>query len=228
MRKSAVFPFLIGIFVVASCSKQPLKEELKVTEKQVPYKNELVACNCADPSSGKVGIREFIKAEFNGVPICADLKLPGGTLDTFSNMLQYGKFIKNNDTLYYDNLYMLRYTRDNKFLLALYMENSYLLTKTFPYVLPRANSEISEMGQFQLQNQEKITQNMCQFCDWNDWHYWGLFWENNLHFIADKYENGIFYGRFEGQINTGSGRKIIVKNGSFQIRLIAFEKNLSF
>ncbi len=208
---------------MTSCSKQSATTELKEKEKEDPYKNELVACDCAEPLGKVGGVREFIKAEFNGVPICADLK---GTQDTFPNMLKHGKLIKNNDTLYYDNLYMIRYTRDSKFMLALFMENSHLLTKTFPYQLPRANAEISEKGEFQLQNQERLTQNMCQFCTWNDWHYWGLFWENNLHFIADKYENGIFYGRFEGQINTGSGRSIIVKNGSFQIRLIAFERNL--
>lgn len=224
MKKDVIIPLLIVIVITASCSKKPVTEELKAKEKVDPYKNELVACNCAE-SSGKAGISEFIKAEFNGVPICADLKIG---LDTFSNMLVYGKMIKNNDTLYYDNLYMLRYTRDKKFMLALFMENSHLLTKIFPYQLPRVNSEISEKGEFQLQNQEKLTQHMCYFCTWNDWHYWGLFWENNLHFIADKYENGIFYGRFEGKINTGSGRSIIVKNGSFQIKLIAFEKNVIF
>ncbi len=226
MRKSLLFLFFSGIFVLASCSKQPLKEEVKTIEKEEPYKNELLACNCAEPSGGKVGFREFIKAEFNGVAICADLQAAGVAVDTFSNMLVHGKLIRNNDTLYYDNLYMIRYTRDNKFMLGLFMENSHLLTKTFPYTLPRANSEISEHGEFQLRNEEKLTREMCQFCTWNDWHYLGLFWEPQLHFTADKYENGIFYGRFEGQISTGSGRKITVKNGSFQIRLIVFKRDL--
>lgn len=181
------------------------------------YKNEFTACNCAESPSKETATSEFIKAEINGVPECADVK--GGFSNSFDNMFKYGLLKRTTGNTYYDNLYMIRNTRDGKFQMGIFMENTHLLTKQFPYQLPRANSEYCEIGEFQLINQQRITNNMCFTCNWSDWHYLGMFWGNDLVFTAERFENDYFEGRFEGNMRTGSGRIAKVTNGRFRIKL---------
>lgn len=180
------------------------------------YKNEFTTCTCTE-SSAKETTGEYIKADINGVQVCADVK--GNFFNSFDNMFRYGLLKRPTGDTYYDNLYMLRYTRDGKFLFAIYLGNTHLLTKQFPYQLPRANSEYCEIGEFAVTNQQHITNTTCFHCTWSDWHYLGMFFGNDLVFIAEKYENNYFEGRFEGNMRTGSGRVAQVNNGRFRIKL---------
>ena len=121
---------------------------------------------------------------------------------------------------------MIRYTKDGKSMMGIFMENTHLLTKQFPYQLPRPDPEFCEIGELQLQNQVKITPNMCFFCPENNWHYHGSFFGSQLKFTADKFDGAFFEGRFEGSIYTGSGRYATVKDGKFRIRIAMIQKDI--
>ncbi|MEO6252842.1 MAG: hypothetical protein ABIO79_06035 [Ferruginibacter sp.] len=184
---------------------------------------EFTTCNCSIPQ-GKTAADEYISASINGIQLCADLK--GSYQDPFENVFLYGLVKRSTGDTYYDNLHMVRYTKDGKFMFGIYMENTHLLTKQFPYELPRNNPEICEIGELQLLNQKQLTATMCQTCPTNNWHYNGSFFLNQLKFIGDKFENGFFEGRFEGVISTGSGRYAIVKDGKFKIRLTLIQRDI--
>jgi hypothetical protein len=204
----------------SSCKKAKADETSGLND---PYKDELVTCNCSQVPD-KSGFTEYIKAEVNGVTICADIKRSLG--DTFPNMLVHGVIKRDTGDTYYDNLYMVRYTNDAKFMMGIFLENTHALTKTFPYQLPRDNSELCEIGEVQLQNQLHGINSSCDFCSSNKWNYINPFLKDRLTLYADKYGNGVFEGRFSGVVSTGSGRVATVKNGTFRIRLVEFYKDL--
>ena len=223
--KKLLIPFVIVLLALNSCKKNnAVIDNGGPGSTSDPYKDEFVPCNCSEQNGHGDGTGEYIKAEVNGIPICADVA--GQFSNSFGNMLKYGNIIRSTGSTYYDNLYMIRYTKDNRFMMGIFMENSHALTKQFPYELPRPNLEYCEIGELQLQNQAKITSDMCYFCTTNDWHYWSSFFTNGLTLYADKFENGIFEGRFSGTIRTGSGRIAIIKNGSYRIKLTQIQEDL--
>lgn len=209
---------LLSFLLLEACTKDSTEKASSNTL----YKDELAACECSVPT--KDGTGEYIKAEFNGIPMCADVK--GSFQNDFDNMLKYGLIKRSSGNTYYDNLYMIRYTKDGKFMMGIFMENTHLLTKQFPYNLPRANPETCEIGEFQLINQYKITSNTCFSCSWSDWHYLGSFFDGQLKYTADKYENGYLEGHFSGTILTGSGRNLTVTNGLFRIKLTPIQEDI--
>ena len=215
IRYCILLSFLFCAFV--SCKKDKTSDNLPVNSQ------EFTTCNCSIPQ-GKTTPDEYIQAKINGVQLCADVK--GNYQESYDNMFLYGLIKRPTGDTYYDNLYMIRYTKDGKFMMGIFLENTHLLTKQFPYTLPRANPEICELGELQLQNQQKPLANMCQYCPDNLWHYSGAFFPNQVIYIADKFENGFLEGRFEGIITTGSGRSAIVKDGKFRIRLTMIQKDI--
>jgi hypothetical protein len=220
MRKhTAVFLFSIALF--AACKKETATGT--IPEPNNTYKDEFTTCNCAESNNHEIS-GEYIKAIINGIPVCADLK--GNFYESFDNMFTYGMVKRSTGETYWDNLYMIRYTKDGKFMFGIFMENTHLLTKQFPYELPRADPEFCEIGEMQLINQQQITSNMCLFCTWSDWHYLGAFFGSRLKFTADKFENGFFEGRFEGSMATGSGRVALIKNGQFRIKLTLIQRDI--
>jgi hypothetical protein len=219
MNKSIVL-FSLVFSTFFSCKKDnAIENDTPVTE----INPEFLTCNCSIQQE-KDAADEYLKASVNGVQVCADIKR--GFQESFDNMFTYGIIKRSTGNTYYDNLYMIRYTKDGKFMMGIFMENTHLLTKQFPYELPRGNPEVCEIGEFQLQNQQQITPIMCAFCPTNNWHYNGSFFGNQLKFIADKFENGFFEGRFEGMIFTGSGRSAVVKDGKFKIKLAIINKDI--
>ena len=214
--------FLLFAFFFATCKKEIHTETIPEPYSS-PYKNEFTTCNCSENSNHETS-DEYLKAIINGTPVCADLK--GNFYDSFDNMFLYGMIKRPTGDTYYDNTYMIRNTRDGKFMFAIFLENTHLLTKQFPYELPRANPEFCEIGEMQIINQQAISQNMCLSCNWNDRHYLGAFSPFRLKFTADKFENGFFEGRFEGTMATGSGRVAIVKNGQFRIKLTFIQRDI--
>ena len=221
MKKLASL-LLFSLLVLFSCKKDTyIEPQTGIPYNQ--YKDEIKACDCSVPDKDNTG--EYIRADINGIPVCADVK--GGFSDNFDNMLKYGLIKRPTGNTYYDNLYMIRYTKDGKFMLGIFMENTHLLTKRLPYDLPRPNPEVCEIGELQLINQQHITAHSCLFCDWSDWHYLGQFFGGQLKYTADKYENGYLEGHFSGSMNTGSGRRAIVTNGRFRIRLTEIEQDIT-
>jgi hypothetical protein len=216
MKKYRIFFYLLFI-VFASCKKDN-------TEGNIAADQEFTTCNCSVAEPSKQLPDEYIKGNINGVEVCADIK--GFFQDSFDNMLLYGTIKRSTGNTYYDNVHLIRNTKDGKFRFAIYLENTHLLTKQFPYELPRANPEICEIGGFELENLNKTTANMCMFCTNNNWHYYGPFLQNRIKFIADKYENGFFEGHFEGLILTGSGREATFKDGRFRIRLNIIQRDI--
>ena len=219
MNKYSIFLFLL-FFVFVSCKKEKADEQ-NIANMADP---EFTTCNCSVAEPGKPVPDEYLKGNINGVAVCADIK--GGFQDSFDNMFTYGTIKRSTGTTYYDNLHMIRYTKDGKFMMAIFMENTHLLTKQFPYQLPRTNPEYCEIGALQLQNQQKITPNMCFFCPENNWHYHGSFMQSLLKFTAEKFDNSFFEGHFEGLIRTGSGRYATVKDGKFRLRLTMIRRDI--
>ena len=198
------------ILGLVSCSKD------NPVELKSPDTDEFVTCECTIPA-GKTAPEEYIKATVNGVQLCADVKRVYP--EDFDNRLKYGLIKRSTGNSYYDNLGMIRFTKDGRFMLAIFMENTHLLTKQFPYKLPRPNPEYCEIGELQIQNELKITPIMCHTCADNYWHYLGSFYQDQLSYTADRYEHGYLEGHFEGMIHTGSGKYASVKNGMFRIKL---------
>jgi hypothetical protein len=184
---------------------------------------EFVPCNCTVNSEG--GPSEYIRAQVNGITLCADLVSGYGGYP-FGNMLKYGKIIRGTDSTYYDNLYMIRHTKDQRFELAIFLENTHTLTKQYPYLLPRANPEPCEIGELQLINMADQAGTACFPCTTNVSNYYSQFIANGLTLRADKFENGYFEGRFEGTTRTGLGRTAVVTNGAFRIRLTLLPGNI--
>lgn len=184
---------------------------------------EFAICNCT-LKAGESTPGEYLRANFNGVQLCADMQ--GSFNNSFDNMLTYGLLKRPTGNTYYDNLHMIRYTSDGKFMMAIFLENTHLLTKQFPYELPRANPEFCEIGSFQLENQQKITPNMCSTCPTNYWHYYASFFVSQLRLTAEKFENGFFEGRFDGVMATGSGKSAIVRDGKFRIKLTVIHRDV--
>ncbi|HYF30871.1 MAG TPA: hypothetical protein VD993_07115 [Chitinophagaceae bacterium] len=171
---------------------------------------EFAPCNCS--KTGKDGT-DYIKGEFSGVFMCFDLD------DNGVNQLRYGFIYRKTDTTYYDKIAISRRTPDEKFYLAMYLENPSIFSKKFPYQLPRPDPGYCEIGEVQLENVDKRTPNTCYTCSWSNWHYYNQFRSGGLTLYVDKFENNRIEGRFEGVMMTGTGKATTVKNGMFSIRL---------
>jgi hypothetical protein len=222
MNKYSIFLFLL-FFVFVSCKKEKADEEISAIADP-----EFTTCNCSIAEPGKPMQDEYIKVNINGVAVCADIKrnFQGSFQDSFDNMFIYGTIKRSTGDTYYDNLHMIRSTKDGKFMMAIFMENTHLLTKQFPYQLPRTNPEFCEIGTFQFKNQLKMTSNMCSFCPDDNWNYSGAFSQSQLKLTAVQFDNSFFEGYFEGLIHTGSGRYATVKDGKFRIRLTMIQRDI--
>ena len=138
---------------------------------------------------------------------------------SFDNMFKYGLLKRTSGDTYYDNLYMIRNTQDGKFQMGIFLQNTHLLTKRFPYQLPGpiqkcvrlVNSSWSTSSIWRIQCASPATGATGIT--------WGSFWGNDLVFTAERFENDYFEGRFEGNMRTGSGRIAKVTNGRFRIKL---------
>ncbi|RYY59146.1 MAG: hypothetical protein EOO05_14205 [Chitinophagaceae bacterium] len=215
---------LLTIVLFSACKKNPVEPIVQAPEPK--YVDEFKPCACDSVAGNEsAGLQEYIRAEVNGVPICADGK--GGFADSwFPNHLRYGTIIRQDGRQYFDNVYMIRYTKDRQWMIGIFLENTHALTKTYPYELPRSNPEYCEIGEIQLENQNQLTNNSCMFCSWSDWHYYGQFFAQGPKLIVDRFENDVFEGRFSGRVRTGSGRTAMVTNGQFRIRLDKREEEI--
>ena len=216
MKINTVFFGLLLTALMFACKKD--------TSPAAPIKTvvpEFDSCDCA-ANSGKPGDSEYIKANINGVPVCFDQMPALG--DTFPNVLRYGFILRDTGNQYYDNVAMLRNARNSRWQAAIFLENTHALTKTFPYDLPRANPEVCEIGELQLNDLNNYTS--CVWCPENTYNYWGQFFESSLKMKVTSFNDNVFEGTFEGTANTGSGKLAHITNGRFRIRLILYNTDI--
>lgn len=219
MKGHFAFLALLTLLVV-SCKKEAVSVEPGPVNPQQIVK-EFDSCNCS-PIPGKGADSQYIRAEINGVPICFDLVPAVG--DTFPNMLKYGVIMRDTGNQYYDNLYMIRNAANSHWQLALFFENTYALTKSYPYYLPRANSEVCEVGELQLNDLDHYVG--CAWCPENKYNYFGHFSGYSVSMIVNSFENNVFTGTFQGVVSTGSGKTATITNGSFRIKLVVFQSDI--
>lgn len=211
--------FLFATVLILSCKKEATQEEPRIIEHL--FVQEFDSCNCSS-LSGKDIDSQYIKATINDVPMCFDV-MPA-TNDTFPNMLKYGTIFRSTGSQYYDNLYMLRNARNSHWQAAIFLENSYALTKTYPYSLPRPNPEVCEIGEFQLNDLDNYVS--CAWCPENKYNYYASFFSNGVSMVATSFNNNVFEGTFEGNIITGSGKTAHISNGKFRIRLTVYQEDI--
>lgn len=218
MKQIAFTLFLLAL-LMAACKKE--SSSLVQQEQPQPEKfSEFDSCDCTEPLPER-GSADYIKAVINGVPVCFDM-MPAMN-DTFPNMLKHGVILRDTGDQYYDNLYMLRNARNSPWQIAIFLENTHALTKTYPYDLPRANPEVCEIGELQLNDLNNYTS--CTFCAENKWNYYGSFL-TNMKLTVTSFKNNVFEGVFDGNVYTGNGKMATVTNGSFKIRLKVFSENI--
>ena len=204
---------------MVSCNKETASEEGVVSQSQII--KEFDTCNCSSPE-GKEWDDEYIKADINDVPVCFDQSPSLG--DTFPNTMRYGFILRDTGNQYYDNLCMIRNAKNSHWQVALFFENTYALTKTFPYQLPRENSEVCEIGELQLNNLDHYIS--CAWCAENTFNYFALFWRDGVKMTVTSFNDNVFEGIFSGTLSTGSGRRAVLTNGKFRIKLVVFRSDI--
>lgn len=207
--------------IVISCGKSQVTIGPDPVTPVLQAVSEFDSCNCS-ALPGKGLDSQYIRAEINGVPVCFDADPQLG--DTFPNMLKYGIILRDTGDQYYDNLYMIRNAANSNWQAAMFFENTHALTKTFPYNLPRVNSEVCEIGELQLNNLGHYVS--CSWCPENKYNYYGSFVQSGVKMIATNFENNVFEGTFEGTVRTGSGRTAHISNGRFRIRLAVYKSDI--
>lgn len=173
--------------------------------------NEFAPCECSVFNEVEVD-KDYIKAEINGSYLCFDIE-PNFS-SNFANMLKYGNTTNNT---YYDNLYMIRNTANGIWQIAIFLENTHALTKTYPYNLPRENPEFCEIGEIQLNKLGYYIS--CSYCPENKYNYIAPFFGSGMKLTATSFQNNVFKGVFSGIVKTGNGKSAVIKNGEFRIRL---------
>ena len=196
---------IIILVLLIGCNKN-----ISSNQESVTIKKDFVSCQCT--ISNETGAdRGYIKAIIDGTPVCFD-QLPAYMGDTFPNMLKYG-LIGN---LYYDNLYMIRNSPNGDWQAAIFLENTHALTKTYPYQLPRANPEVCEIGELQINNLQPNS----------NLNYAASFYGGGLNLTAMSFQNNVFEGDFGGRLVTRNGKNIFISDGHFRIKLKVFKSDL--
>jgi hypothetical protein len=218
MKINTFFPAMLLAALLFACKKDISPAAAVPVITSIP---EFDSCDCkAGP--GKPGEDEYIKATINGVPVCFDQK--PAMDDTFPNVLRYGFILRDTGKQYYDGVAMLREASNSHWQAAIFLENTHALTKTYPYDLPRANPEVCEIGEFQLNNLNHYVS--CAWCPENTFNYWAPFFGSFLKMKVTSFNDNVFEGTFEGTANTGSGKSVHITNGQFRIKLILYNSDI--
>lgn len=214
---------VVSLLLVFSLLLVACKKEIATatTASQLVQK-EFYSCDCQS-ASAKETVSEYIKATIDGVPVCFDV-MPAMN-DTFPNMLKYGYIHRDTGDQYYDNLYMIRNARNSRWQAALFFENTHASIKSYPYNLPRLNSDYCEIGELQLNDQDHYVG--CAWCPENVYNYYAQFWgEQGVRMTATSFKEGVFEGTFSGVVRTGNGKTASVANGQFRIRLVTYREDI--
>ncbi|HEY5391894.1 MAG TPA: hypothetical protein VIJ57_07260 [Hanamia sp.] len=214
--KTLYLLYVIG-FLLASCKKENIATETPMQQQRI---KEFDTCNCA--ANVKGGNEEYIKAIIDGVPVCFD-QMPAIT-DTFANLLSHGYILRDTGNQYYDNVSMIRNAANSNWEFAIYLENTYALSKKYPYNLPRPNSEICEIGEMQINDMSHYIS--CTWCSENSYNYYAAIFAGGISMTVNSFDNNYFEGTFQGYARTGSGKGVSITNGVFRIRLIVIQSNI--
>lgn len=219
--KRTIYTLLFMLSLVIISCKGQIDSPASVTI-QSYYSNRFDTCNCSVPT-GKEGAKDYIKADIDGTPMCFEV-MPQMD-DTFPNMMKWGYIIDTaGNSKYYDNLDMLRNATNSAWQLAIFLENTHALTKSYPYQLPRSNSEVCEIGELQLNNNEHYAS--CSWCADNTYNYFASFFAGGVTLTVTSFDNNVFTGTFSGIAKTGSGIAAAVTNGAFSVHLKVFQSDI--
>lgn len=199
-----IFSLFCALFIIICCKKSDKEQSSLAIQTKVETRFQ--KCDCALNSIEYEP--EYIKAELNGIAMCFDV---APNFDSnFANMFKYGTLYRYNEVIYYDNTHLIRNAKNSPWQLAIFLENTHALTKTYPYNLPRANPEVCEIGEFQI-NYNYGTQ------------FSNPFFGNGMKLTVTSFNNHFFEGTFSGVASSKTGEAIKVTNGKFRIKL-ALEK----
>lgn len=213
----ALYFFCMMGFLLASCKKENVASDNPAVQQKV---KGFDTCNCAQNIKGGNG--EYIKAIIDGVPVCFD-QMPAIN-DTFANILTHGYILRDTGNQYYDNVSMIRNAPNSHWEFAIFLENTYALSKKYPYNLPRPNSEICEIGEMQINDMNNYVS--CTMCSENAYNYYAAIFANGISMTVASFDNNYFEGTFHGCARTGSGKWVIITNGAFRIKLIVIKSNI--
>lgn len=211
---------ILLLIMMVACQKEKMVHSIPVPV--LPKVSEFDSCNCSAVKD-KIGNSEYIKATINGIPVCFD-QLPS-LGDTFPNMLRSGFILRDTGNQYYDNVAMIRNAANSHWQAAMFFENTHALTKTYPYQLPRANPEVCEIGELQLNDLDHYVS--CTWCPENNYNYDAPFFDNGVKMTVTSFDNNVFEGVFDGTVRTGSGKLATITNGQFRIKLVVYKEDIA-
>lgn len=196
------------ISIVYSCERDPLDTEIsnpETIDHSKDFLNEL-RIERSDRSS-----TNFIRGEFDGKLIY---------FTTISNAYSYddsswnGYFLNSNGL---DQINLIRQTREDSAQLEIYINQSKLFTRQFPYSLKDGGH-----ASIQLMNLKKVF-TVVPGSSVDDSTFIGTTF-NSLSIQVTSFVDNTLEGTFEGSLISYSGSTIIVKNGSFRIK-VKVDKN---
>ncbi len=226
MTEKILYLCLIMAMFNFSCTEEETVTIATPPEEKGVYlkPSEFTACECTAVAGAEGFEADFIKAEIDGVPVCFDVD--AGFSGSFGNMLKYGLLTSPARSGYYDNLHMIRNAKNSHWQIAIFLENSHALSKTYPYHLPRPNPEYCEIGEIQLN--DRLNYTSCTFCPENKYNYYARFFGSGMKMTATSFKNNVFRGVFSGTMKTGNGKSVTINNGEFRIRLVLEHTDLKF
>lgn len=204
---NALLIFVI-ILTANSCEKEILNPEI-VNPEPIDYSTDFlkeVSVERDDRSSAN-----FIRGEFDGKLIC---------FTTISNAYSYddsswNAYFLNSNGL--DQINLIRQTREDLVELAIYINQSKILTRQFPY-----NLKDGGHAEIQLINLKKVF-TVVPGSSGDDATFIGTT-NNSISLRITSFVANTLEGTFEGSLKSYSGSTIKVKNGSFRIK-VKVDKN---
>jgi hypothetical protein len=208
MKYKLYLSVLIWAIVFTSCKKDTAVIPGTKTETPDPAKSFLKDVKSDSTSE------YYISGEFDGHKIYCS--------STFANTFPYHDTIFNalyvNNEIDLDNIHLVRQNHDRSAMLAIYFDKAKIYTRQFPYNLPRANLDICEAAQIELINMKKLG-TTGQGAPNDDFSFWGHT-NTSIKVQVTHFADNIMQGTFEGSLTTKTGSTIVVKNGSFRIKII--------
>lgn len=149
----------------------------------------------------------FIQATFNGKKIRLS---PSGNVDTFFNAYYFDPAIE------LDQLNLIRSNTEGSAEMQIYIGKSLMLSRTIPYYLPHPNLAQCEFTQFQFYDNwhRHGTEN-----DASDDYTYQASTNTGMKLTITSFKDSTISGTFEGVLKTNTGKEMIVKDGSFYIKI---------
>lgn len=215
MKKTLIALMAISIIVISfSCSKSDQLAAIADTQqipKQTPQQTEAKSFIKDLVSDGEAPY--FISGEFDGYKVyCAStLAEYYPANDTTMNAMYFKQSID------LDNIHLLRENRSATVMIAIYFDKAKIDTRIFPYVVPRPFLDYCESVQMEFINMKKLgTAGQCSPQD--DFTFLGHT-NSNIKVVVTSFINDVMEGSFEGSLTTKTGSTVMVKNGSFRIKI---------